>query len=117
MTDETGPVGAATGGPHAHFEFLPPADEQNSATVRATGEIDLTNAPAFQAALDQAAAYPAVTADMTGVAYCDSAAIRALLITARSTRLTIRIGAQGPVNETLIKISGLDQIATVTTLT
>ena len=83
----------------------------------AAGDIDLTNVGQFQAALDQAAAASsAVIADLTAVTYCDSAAIRALFTAARRARLTIRVSAAGPINETLLKVSGLDQIATVVTL-
>ena len=100
----------------AQLEFLA-AGEGEPATVRAAGDIDLTNVGQFQAALDQAAATSgAVTADMTAVDYCDSAAIRALFRTARRARLTIEVSAAGPINETMLKVSGLDQIATVVTL-
>jgi anti-sigma B factor antagonist len=81
------------------------------------GDIDLTNAGEFQAALDQAAATSgSITANMTAVTYCDSAAIRALFSVARRARLTIAVSAVGPINGTMLKISGLDQIATVVTL-
>jgi len=105
-------VGAS---PSARFEFLPVSDH-DSGTVRAVGEIDVTNVGEFQAALDQAAASGAVTADMTAVTYCDSAAIRALFIAARQARLTIQVSTAGPITETLLKVSGLDQIAAVVTL-
>ena len=85
--------------------------------MRAAGDIDLTNVGQFQAALDQAAATSsAITADMTAVTYCDSAAIRALFIAARQARLTIQVSTAGPINETLLRVSGLDQIATVVRL-
>ena len=94
-----------------------PVGEGDPATVRAAGDIDLTNVGQFQAALDQAAATSsAVTADMTAVTYCDSAAIRALFLAARQARLTIKVSRAGPINEILLKVSGLDQIATVVTL-
>lgn len=126
MTDNVGPAnptdqhpasGGATGtGPRARFEFLPPGDHQ-PASVRASGDIDLTNVGEFQAALDQAAAAAsAITADMTAVTYCDSAAIRALFHAARRARLTIGVAAAGSVTEALLKVSGLDQVATVVTL-
>ena len=100
----------------ASFEFLP-ADEREPAVVRAAGDIDLTNVGQFQAALDQAAASSStITADMTAVTYCDSATIRALFIAARHAQLTIQVSAAGPINETLLKVSGLDQVATVVTL-
>jgi anti-sigma B factor antagonist len=127
MTDDTSPAGPAPDSapphppasgpvPHARFEFLP-ASEDARATVRAIGDIDLTNVGQFQAALDQAAAASsAVIADMTAVTYCDSATIRALFIAARQSRLTIHAGTAGPITESLLKVSGLDQVATVVTL-
>jgi anti-anti-sigma factor len=100
----------------AQFEFLP-ADEGEPATVRAAGDIDLTNVGRFQAALDAAAAAAGViTVDRTAVAYCDSATIRALITAARQARLTIRVGTTGSVTETLLKVSGVDQVASVVTL-
>ena len=85
--------------------------------MRAAGDIDLTNVGQFQAALDQAAAASsAIAADMTAVTYCDSATIRALFIAARQARLIIQVSAAGPISETLLRVSGLDQIATVVTL-
>jgi anti-sigma B factor antagonist len=112
MTNDARPVGPAhrrpasssapAGSQQARFEFLP-AGEREPATVRAAGDIDLTNVGQFQAALDQAAATSsAITADMTAVTYCDSA--------------TIQVSTAGPINEILLKVSGLDQIATVVTL-
>ena len=125
MTDDASPAGPAhhrpasssapASSPQARFEFLP-ADEREPAIVRAAGDIDLTNVGQFQAALDQAAATSgAITADMTAVTYCDSATIRALFVAARQARLTIQVSTAGPINETLLKVSGLDQIATVIT--
>jgi anti-anti-sigma factor len=123
MTNDASPAGHAdrpassrARDPQARFEFLP-ASEREPATVRAAGDIDLTNVGQFQAALDQAAATSsAITADMTAVSYCDSATIRALFIAARRARLTIQVSTAGPINETLLEVSGLDQIATVITL-
>jgi anti-sigma B factor antagonist len=114
------PVGGApvagapgAGGAQARFEFLA-AGERGPATVRCAGDIDLINVGEFQAALDQAAATAsAITADMTAVTYCDSAAIRALFRVTGRARLTIQVSAAGPINRTLLKVSGLDQIATV----
>ncbi len=108
MTNDASPLG--------RFEFLPASDHE-PATVRAAGDIDLTNVGQFQAALDQAAAtYSAITADMTAVTYCDSSTIRALIIAARQARLTIQVTAAGPLSGTLLRVSGLDQIAAVVTL-
>jgi anti-sigma B factor antagonist len=102
--------------PQSRFEFLA-AGEGEPVVVRAVGDIDLTNVGQFQAALDQAAATASeITADMTAVTYCDSATIRALIIAARRARLTIQVAAAGPINGTLLKVSGLDQIAAVVTL-
>ena len=112
MTHDTSPAGRA----RARFELLP-AGGHEPVTVRAAGDIDLTNAGEFQAAHHQASAVSSVfTADMTAVTYCDSAAVRALHLTARQARLTIRVSTAGPITETLLKVSGLDQIATVVTL-
>ena len=120
MTNDASPAGPAhhrpASSPQARLEFLA-AGERGPATVRAAGDIDLTNVAEFQAALGQAAATSsAITADMTAVTYCDSATIRALFIAARQARLTIEVSAAGPINETLLRVSGLDQIATVVTL-
>jgi len=112
MTNDASPATS----PQAWFEFVP-AGERESAIVRAVGDIDLTNVGQFQAALHQAAAASgAITADLTAVTYCDSAAIRALFIAARHAPLTIQVAAAGPINETLLRVSGLDQIATIVTL-
>ena len=102
--------------PQARFEFLP-ADEREPAIVWAAGDIDLTNVGRFQAALDVAAAAAAAfIVDLTAVTYCDSATIRALISAARQARLTIRVGTTGSVTETLLNVSGVDQIASVVTL-
>ena len=85
--------------------------------MRAAGDIDLTNVGQFQAVLDQAAAASAtIIVDLTAVTYCDSASIRALILAARQARLTIRVSTAGPVTEILLKVSGLDQVATIVTL-
>ena len=85
----------------ARFEFLP-ADEREPAIVWAAGDIDLTNVGRFQATLDVAAAVAAAfIVDLTAVTYCDSA--------------TIRVGTTGSVTETLLNVSGVDQIASVVT--
>jgi anti-anti-sigma factor len=121
MTDDAGgrrPAGnsEASRAPDAWFE-LRPAMPGEPATVRAAGDIDLTNVGQFQAALDQAAAASsAITVDLTAVSYCDSAAIRALFGAARRARLTIQVSSAGPISTTLLKVSGLDQVATVATL-
>jgi anti-sigma B factor antagonist len=125
MTDDASPAGPAqhplAGGDfgrslEGRIELLPTAGD-GPPVVRAAGDIDLTNVGEFQAALDQAGAVSsAVTADLTAVTYCDSATIRALIIAARRGWLTIKVAAAGPLSGTLLKVSGLDQIATVVTL-
>jgi anti-sigma B factor antagonist len=108
MTNDASPLG--------RFEFLPAGDHE-PATVRAIGDIDLTNVGQFQAALEQAAAAAnVVTADLTAVSYCDSATIRALFVAARQVTLTIQVSSTGPISKTLLDVSGLDQVATVVTL-
>ena len=67
MTDDATPADAAVHHPassnvpgrvpQARFEFLP-AHEREPVTVRAAGDIDLTNVEQFQAALDQARSLP-----------------------------------------------------------
>jgi len=107
---------APVGDPQARFEFVD-AGEGEPAIVRAVGDIDLTNLGQFQAALEQAATVSGdIIADMTAVTYCDSAAIRALIIAARQARLTIQVSSAGPLSGTLLKVSGLDQIAAVVAL-
>jgi anti-sigma B factor antagonist len=122
MTDDASPERPAAAssvpghGPHGWFEFLPAAGGE-PVTVRAAGDIDLINVGHFQAALDQAVAISStITADMTGVTYCDSAAVRVLFSAARRAQLTIRVALAGPITGTLLKVSGLDQVATVVTL-
>jgi anti-sigma B factor antagonist len=98
---------------HGRFEFLP-ADDREPAIVWAAGDIDLTNVGLFQAALDAAAAAAAAfIVDLTAVTYADSATIRALISSARQARLTIQVGTTGSVTNTLLKVSGVDQVATV----
>jgi anti-sigma B factor antagonist len=96
------------------FDIVPGTGQQ-PVTVRAAGDIDLISAPQFQATLTEAAAASGeITADMTAVTYCDSAAIRALFTTARQNRLTLIVPENGPIT-TMLKIVGLDQISTVIT--
>ena len=84
--------------------------------VTATGEIDLANLGEFEDALRRAADdHPAITVDLSGVTYCDSAAVRALFSIAASVKLSLTVPASGPIT-TVLRISGLDRIATVTTV-
>ena len=84
-------------------------------TVAASGDIDLANVDDFQAVLAGAAAEaPAVTVDLTGLRYCDSAAVRALFAVAAMTTVTVVVRETGPI-KTLLTISGLDRVTTVVT--
>jgi anti-sigma B factor antagonist len=106
-------------GPQAVFAVQPGTGEEPP-VVRAAGDIDLTNVGQFAAALAAATAAAgaagAVTVDLTGITYGDSATIRALFAAARQARLTIQLSAGGPVSATLLKVAGLDQVTTVVTL-
>lgn len=98
----------------ARFEAIP-GTGQLPPLVRAAGDIDLTNVDQFRAALAGAdAGAGEITADMTAVTYCDSAAIHALFTAARQRRLTVVVGAASPIT-TMLKLAGLDQVATVVT--
>jgi len=99
----------------ARFEFLP-GGEREPATVRAAGDIDLTNVGQFQAALDQAAAISsAITADLTAVTYCDSATIRACSSPPGKPGSPSKSARRAHQRHSA-EVSGLDQIATVVTL-
>lgn len=104
--------GSAAPDPQPRFDITAGAGQQ-PALVRAAGDIDLNSAPQFEAALTKAAATSSqVTADMTAVTYCDSAAIHVLLTMAGRTRLTLIVPDRGPIT-TMLKITGLDQVASV----
>lgn len=86
---------------------------QHPPVLAVSGEIDLANVGEFEKAIVMAGAgAPAVTVDLTGVSYCDSAAVRALFSVAASTELTLIVGEAGHI-KTLLSISGLDRVATV----
>lgn len=85
-----------------------------SPVVTAEGEIDLANVDEFSAVLSSAAAdNTSVTVDLTGVTYCDSAALRELFSVAANAKLDLVVPTNGPIT-TLLAISGLDKVATVT---
>ncbi|AMO63756.1 anti-anti-sigma regulatory factor (antagonist of anti-sigma factor) [Mycolicibacterium phlei] len=87
---------------------------ETSAVVTATGEIDLANVGEFAKLLTQAAESGSdVTVDLTEVSYCDSAALRELFSVAATAKLNLVVPATGSV-PTLLRISGLDKVATVT---
>ncbi|MCV7221836.1 STAS domain-containing protein [Mycolicibacterium elephantis] len=96
----------------AQFQ-LTAAQAEQAPVVSAAGEIDLANIDEFGAVLSRAATdHTTVTVDLVQVSYCDSAALRELFSVAADTKLTLVVPAQGPIT-TLLKISGLDQVATV----
>ena len=105
----------ADGDFQARFDVVPGTGQQ-PVTVRASGDIDLANAARFQGALTEAAATSReITADMTAVTYCDSAAINVLFAAAKDNRLTLIVPKTGPIT-TMLKVAGLDRITTVITL-
>lgn len=81
--------------------------------VTVSGDIDLANVNEFQSAMTKAVnKSPSLTVDLTGVSYCDSAAVRALFSLAATTDLTMVVKPTGHIT-TLLAISGLDRVATV----
>lgn len=114
MAEPAGPGHNSADNPQPRFDVVPGSGQQ-PATVRAAGDIDLTTAARLEAALAEAAATASeITADMTAVTYCDSAAIHVMFTAASRSHLTLIIPEKGPIT-TMVKIAGLDQIATVIT--
>jgi anti-anti-sigma factor len=96
--------------------LLIPGQSEQPPVVAATGDIDLANVDEFDAVLKRAVAdATAVTVDLSKVSYCDSAAVRALFSVAATAKLMLLVPSTGPIT-TLLSISGLDQVATVTTV-
>jgi anti-sigma B factor antagonist len=82
--------------------------------VTATGDIDLANVNEFSDVMAKAAvSTDVITVDLSGVSYCDSAAVRALFSVAAGTKLNLVIRSSGPI-KTLLSVSGLDRVANVT---
>ncbi|MCB0924104.1 MAG: STAS domain-containing protein [Mycobacterium sp.] len=93
-----------------------PSTGDDPPTVVVSGDLDLANAPQFEEAMAGAlAGATALTVDLTGVTYCDSAAVRALFASAAATELTMLVRKAGHIT-TLLGISGLDRVATVITV-
>lgn len=89
------------------------AVEGRPPVVRVSGDIDLANVARFEEFMVTACGdSPALTVDLTGVDYCDSAAVRALFALAATTTLTMVVRPAGQIT-TLLAISGLDRAATV----
>jgi anti-anti-sigma factor len=92
---------------------LTPAAGGHPPRVAVCGDIDLANVAEFSDALSRAMdSAPALTVDLSEVAYCDSAAVRALFELAAATELTMVVGPSSQIR-TLLAISGLDRVATV----
>ena len=87
-----------------------PGDEGDR-VLSVTGEIDMSNAAEFGAALDrELAAGTAVTVDLTGVAYLDSAGVAVLFD--RAGEHDLRLLAPRLLDRVL-RVSGLTQVAKV----
>lgn len=96
----------------ARFTVTGPSGGQPP-TLVVSGDIDLANVEDFQSAMTEACnGSPALTVDLTGVSYCDSAAVRALFGLATATALTMIVKPTGHIT-TLLAISGLDRVANV----
>ena len=81
--------------------------------VAVSGDVDLANVGEFEEAMSRAAdGATDLTVDLTGVSYCDSAAVRALFALAATTKLTMIVSSTGHIR-TLLGISGLDRVATL----
>ncbi len=81
--------------------------------VAVSGDIDLANVDEFKDAMAKACkGSAALTVDLTGVSYCDSAAVRALFALAATTELRMVVKPTGHI-ATLLAISGLDRVADV----
>lgn len=99
---------------NARFAVTVPSAGQPPLVV-VSGDIDLANVDEFQESMTKACnGSSALTVDLTGVSYCDSAAVRALFALAASTELTMVVKPTGHI-KALLGISGLDRVATVIT--
>ncbi|GAA1651844.1 STAS domain-containing protein [Actinoplanes couchii] len=81
------------------------------AVLTAAGEIDMSNAETFAAALTSAvtsAAGSPLTVDLTAVQYLDSAGLAALFVQADHIEVLT-----GPILAPLLEISGLSEMTTV----
>ncbi len=96
----------------ARFTVAVVATEQPP-VVAVAGDIDLANVGEFEQAMTKAGnGSGELTVDLTGVAYCDSAAVRTLFALAATTKLTMIVKPTGHI-KTLLGISGLDRVANV----
>ncbi|MDK9496073.1 STAS domain-containing protein [Streptomyces katrae] len=81
--------------------------------IRPTGEIDIETAPALHLALAEALAHASaakpVAVDCSGLTFCDSSALNALLTarrTAQAAGTVIRLAAPSPQLQRLLEITG-----------
>lgn len=98
----------------ARFDVTP-ASGGRPPVVTVAGDVDLANVGEFENTLTAAVNdTDELVVDLTGVSYCDSAAVRALFTLAAATSLTMVVKPAGHIT-TLLGISGLDRVATVIT--
>jgi anti-sigma B factor antagonist len=89
--------------------------------VTAAGEIDLYTAPKLQAdfaeIIDGAAPVTRVVIDMSGVEFCDSTGMNALLAVLRQVRERggeLELAAPRPAIKKILQVTGLDSVFTIT---
>jgi anti-sigma B factor antagonist len=89
--------------------------------VTAAGEIDLYTAPKLQAdfaaIIDGAAPATRVVIDMSGVEFCDSTGMNALLAVLRQVRERggeLELAAPRPAIKKILQVTGLDSVFTIT---
>jgi anti-sigma B factor antagonist len=103
--------------PHVQVDI---SDHDGGVTVAVQGDLDLAGAPEFSTAvarLDDRAPGQEVTVDLTGVGFCDSAGISALVALRQRCdghRWLLRtIGAQPAVRRILVDFTGLGEFLNV----
>jgi len=79
-----------------------------SAVLVAAGEIDMSNAASFAAALEQASTAGPFVVDLTRVEYIDSAGLAALFPHVEHLRLIA-----SPLLEPVLTIAGMDDLTTI----
>ena len=93
------------------LSFTSSRDADGAVVLATSGEIDMSNAGTFAAALDEArqeAGADPIVVDLTGVEYIDSAGLAALLPHVANVRLRAR-----PLLAPVLTIAGLDDLTTV----
>jgi anti-sigma B factor antagonist len=88
--------------------------EGNDATVTVAGELDLSTAPDLQDALADLTGEPrTVVVDLSGLEFCDSTGLAALLgahKTLSDNGGTLELLAPNPMLVNLVRITGLDDV-------